>query len=236
MRTILTKGTMLTTRTILTTLVLTPVVLTAALLAPVLCGESPLQVVTLFGQPEVQKTGAAAWSAATLRGEVQPGDAVRTLRGRLTLRTASGQAFRLPPVSRLALLEGSAPDQPTRARLDGGSVWVAVMPGSPPQEQLEVQAGAVTCTVKSGGVGLTLGPDGSVLVRVYHGGVDCAGAGAERRWTRTLGEGNEMLVPSAGLPGEAHAFALKDKREVAWAKSNEDQDLAGGYGAKRPAR
>ena len=226
----------MTTRTMLLTIVLTPIALTAALVAPGLPGESPLQVVTLFGQPEMQKAGAGAWSAVTLRGELQPGDAVRTLRGRLTLRTASGQAFRLPPLSRLALLEAGAIDQPTRARLDGGTVWVAVMPASPPPEQLEVQAGAVSCVVKSGGVGLTLGLDGSALVRLYHGVADCAGSGAERRWTRPLVEGLEMLVPSAGVPGEARPFVVQDKREAAWVKSNEDQDRAGGYGAKLPPR
>ena len=226
----------MTARNILLTLILTPVVLVAAPLAPVLPGESALQVVTLFGQVELQKTRAAAWSAVTLRGEIQPGDVVRTLWGRLTLRTPSGQSLRLPPGSRLALLEAGATDQPTRVRLDGGSVWAAVMPASPPPEQLEVQAGAVTCTVKGGGAGLTLGRDGSALVRAYHGAVDCAGSATERRWTRTLAEGLEMLVPSAGSPGEARASVVQDKREAVWVKSNEEQDAAGGYGERLPAR
>jgi hypothetical protein len=222
-------------RDIRLTIILTPVALTVALLAPAVPGESLLRVVTVAGQAEMQKAGGAEWNAVPLRGELQPGDAVRTLRGRLTLRTASGQALRLAPASRLALLEAGATDQPTRAKLLGGSVWVAVMPASPPSEQLEAQAGAVTCTVRGGGVAITLARDASGLVRVYHGVADCAGAGTERRWTRTLAEGQEMLVPSSGSPGEVRAL-VRDKLDAIWVKGNEEQDLAGGYGGKSPAR
>ena len=214
---------------------LTLAAVTAALRAPALPGEWPLRVVTVSGETEVQKTGAATWGAAALRGELGPGDTARTLRGLLTLRTASGQALRLAPASRLALVDAGAADQPTRATLQSGSVWVAVLPASPLPEQIEVQAGVVTCTVKGGGVGLTLGRDGSGLVRVYHGAAECAGSAAERRWTRALTEGQEMLAPSAGSPGEARVL-VRDKLEAAWVKWNEEQDLAGGYGGKLPAR
>lgn len=196
--------------------------------------EWPLRVVTVAGQAEVNKSSASAWSAARIRAELDPGAAARTLQGRLTLRTASGQEVRLAPVSRITLREGGAADQPTRLRMDAGSVWAAVMPGSPPPEHLEVQTGAVTVTVRGSGVGITLGRDGSVVVRVYHGAAECAGPGGGR-WTRTLGAGQELLVPSAGQPGQLRKL-VRDKLDADWAQWNEQQDLAGGYGGKPPAR
>ena len=226
----------MTARNIPLAIILAPIALGAALVAPALSGESPLRVVTISGQAEVQRTGVPAWIAATLRAELPPGGAARTLRGRLTLGTASGQSLRLAPASRLALAEAGAADQPTRTKLIGGSVWVAVLPASPRPEQIEVETGAVTCTVKGGGVGLSLERDVSGLVRVYHGAAECAGTSVDRRWTRTLTEGRELLVPSGGPPGESRALVM-DKLEAAWVKWNEDQDRAGGYGGKTtPAR
>ena len=220
------------TRSILLAIALTPVALTGAA-APARPAEWPARVVTVSGKAELWRKDAPVWSAATLRAEVGPGDVARTLGGRLTLRTASGQALRLAPSSRLALLEGGAAEQPTRVRIDGGSVWVAVMPASPPAEQIEVQAGALSCTVKGSGVGITLARDGSVLVRVYHGAAECAG-GAERRWNRTVVGEQEILVPSGGAPADVRAL-IRDKPDAAWVKWNEEQDFAGGYGGKPPA-
>ena len=85
----------------------------AALTAPALSGESPLRVSTIAGQAEVRK-GGAAWIAAPLRTNLGPGDDVRTLRGRLTLRSARGQEVRLASASHVTLLEASAADDPIR--------------------------------------------------------------------------------------------------------------------------
>jgi FecR protein len=197
-------------------------------------GEQPLRVTTVAGQAEVQKAGASGWSVATLRAELEPGDAARTLAGRLTLRTGSGQAVRLAPSSRVALL-AAASDQPTRVRLDAGSAWAAVMGGSPPHEQLEVQARTLTVTIRGSGVDIALARDGSVLVRVYHGAAECAGGDAEPRWRRMLGDQQELSVSAAGTPGDVRKLD-RGKLDAAWAKWNEEQDLAGGYGGKPPAR
>lgn len=199
--------------------------------------ELPFKIVTLSGHAEVNTSGASAWKAASLRADIGSGGGARTLAGgRLTLRTVSGQALRLAPLSRITLLEaGAAADQPTRVRMDGGSVWVAVMPGSPPRESIEVRTGAATVAVRGGGAGITLGQDGSVLVRVYHGAVECSGPGAEGQWNRPLAAGQEMLVSVPGPPGEVRKLT-RDKVDADWIKWNEDQDLAGGYGGKPPER
>ena len=197
--------------------------------------EWPFRVVTVGGEAELYRKSAGTWSAATLRAELHPGDAARTSVGRLTLKTASGQALRFAALSRVSLLEAGAPDQPTRVTVHGGSAWVAVMPGSPPREQIEAQTGAVTVTVRGGGMSISVGPDGSVLVRVYHGAVECAGPGTGRQWTRALDSEQELSVASGGVPGDVRALK-RDKIDAAWAKWNEEQDLAGGYGGKPPAR
>ena len=197
--------------------------------------EWPFRVVTVGGEAELYRKSAGTWSAATLRADLQPGDGARTMGGRLTLRTVSGQALRLAPLSRVSLLEPGLPDQPTRARVDGGSVWVAVMPGSPPREQIEAQTGAVTVTVRGSGMSITVDRDGSVLVRVYHGAAECAGPGTGRQWSRALAGEQELSVAGGGVPGDVRALK-RDKLEAAWAKWNEEQDLAGGYGGKPPAR
>ena len=61
------------------------------------------------------------------------------------------------------------------------------------------------------------------------------GPGTERRWSRALVEGQELLVPSTGLPGPTHTI-VPDKAYADWVKWNEDQDLAGGYGSPAPPK
>jgi hypothetical protein len=197
--------------------------------------EGAFRVVTVAGEAEVYRKSAAGWSAATLRVDLEPGDAARTIGGRLTLRAGGGQALRLAPASRVSLLGASGSDQSTRVSMDGGTVWVAVMPGSPSRQQIAAQAGAVTVTIKGGGAGITVGPDSSVLVRVYHGAAECAGPGTARQWNRVLADEQELSVSSAGVPGEVRQLK-RDKLDAAWVKLNEEQDLAGGYGGKPPAR
>ena len=200
-----------------------------------IAGESPLRVVTVAGRAEVQLPGTAGWSAAKLRVDLGPGAAARTLQGRLTLTTGSGQAFRLAGLSRLSLPEGGAPDLPTRARLDAGTVWVAVLPGSPPNEQLEVQTGAVSVLVGGGGTEVTVGRDGSVLVRVFHGTAACTRAGTEPQWSRVLTDGQELTVPGTGQPAAPRKID-REKINADWTKWNEEQDAAGGYRVTPPPK
>ena len=220
-------------RSVVPILALTLEVLTTGAWSPAEPGESALRVVRVAGRAEVQAAGAAAWTTAALRGDLGLGASARTLLGRLVLKTASGQELRLAPLSQVSLLEGGAAEMPTPVGIAAGSVWVAVRPGSSAREQLEVRTGRGTVVVRDGGVGIALGQDGSMLVRVYHGAATCAGPGIERQWTRDVGEGQELLVPGAGLPGETRKFA-RDKVDANWLKWNEDQDLAGGYGARTP--
>jgi hypothetical protein len=203
--------------------------------APALSDEWPVRVVTVGGRAEMQSAGAGAWTAARLRAELGPGAAARTLQGRLTLRTPSGQELRLAPSSRIALPDTGAPDQPTAARLDAGTVWAAVQPGSLPREQLEVQTPAVTVLVTGSGVEVTLYRDGSTLVRVYHGAAACSGPGSQHTWARTLADGQELSIPAGAPPGETHRLD-RDKIDTAWVKWNEDQDRAGGFGSPPPAK
>ena len=198
-------------------------------------GESPLRMVTVAGRAEVQLPGTTRWTAAKLRMDLGPGAAARTLQGRLTLTTGSGQAFRLAGLSRLSLPEAGAPDLPTRARLDAGTIWAAVLPGSPPNEQLEVQTTAVTVLVGSGGTEVTVGRDGSALVRVFHGTVACTRPGADPQWSRGLAEGQELIVPATGEPGPPRKID-REKINVDWTKWNEDQDSAGGFRVAPPPK
>jgi hypothetical protein len=192
--------------------------------------ELPATIVTLGGHAEISRRAAPAWSPAALRGEVGAGDAVRVGGGRLTLRTSSGQSVRLAPSSQVLLLDGdAAASGPTRLRLDGGRIWVAVQPTAPAADQIEVVAGPVTALVRGGGAGIATNPDGSVTVAASHGSVTCSGPG----WERALAEGQELLVPPTGAPKPAVKLK-RDKRDLDWLKWNEDQDLAGGYGGRRP--
>ena len=195
--------------------------------------ELPAQVVTLGGPAEMHKKGAAAWTSTTLRDQLGEGDSVRTqVGGRVTLKTASGQALRLGSRSQLALLPAEGEEGPTRVRLDNGWLWVAVSPNSSIPTQVEVRAGPGAVTVRSAGVGLRRGADGAVLVQVHHGTAVCAGP--NRQWERTLTGPQELLIPASGIPGAPVALTV-DKLEVTWVKWNADQDLAGGYGGAKPA-
>jgi hypothetical protein len=193
--------------------------------------ELPARVVTVGGHAEISKTPSPAWKEAALRDELSASDGVRTLVGRLTVRTAGGQSLRLGPRTQLffAPEDGARAPGPIRARLDGGRVWLAVLPNQPPTSQIELRAGPATLTARGGGVSVAMHPDGSVLVAVHHGSATCAGAA----WERVLGPDQELLVPAAGAPRET-AKLRRDKRDADWVKWNEQQDRAGGYGA-RPA-
>lgn len=193
--------------------------------------ELPAKIVTLAGRAELSRRSAPAWAAAALRDELLDGDGVRTLGGRLTLRMASGQVLRLGPRTQVFFAGGAAPAEggPTRARMDGGRLWMSVLPNSPVSTHIQLRAGPVTITAGGGGAGITVNPDGSVLVGAYHGSVACAGAG----WARALAEDQELLVPAGEAPKKDVVKLKRDKRDAGWLKWNEQQDLAGGYGSRR---
>jgi len=196
--------------------------------------ELPATIVTLGGRAEISRTSGPVWAGAALRDELLPGDGVRTLGGRLTVRTASGQALRLGPRTQVFFAAGDAraAGASTRARVDGGRLWVSVLPNSPAPTHIALRAGPVTVTARGGGAGITMNPDGSVLVGVFHGSLTCAGAG----WERALAQDQELLVPAAGAPAKDVATLKRDKRDLEWIKWNEQQDAAGGYGARRPEK
>jgi ferric-dicitrate binding protein FerR (iron transport regulator) len=196
--------------------------------------ELPAKLVTLGGTAEVHRKDTSAWAPASLRADVGEGDSLRTqLGGRVTIRTASGQALRLGSRSQVALLPGETGPEPgpTRVRLDSGWLWVAVMPGSPASSQIEVRAGAATVTVRGAGVGIRRAADGTLLVQTHHGSVVCAGP--NKQWERTLTGPQQLVVPASGPPAQPIALAV-DPLETTWVRWNADQDVAGGYGGAPP--
>lgn len=199
--------------------------------------ELPAKVVTLSGPSETYTKGAPKWEPAKLRVELGQGDGARTLPGgRLVLTTAGGQALRLAQLTQVFFKEGgAAAGEPTRVRLDGGWLWVAVTPAAADSARLEVDSGPVIVTVRSGGVGIRASRDGSVLVRVYHGTAVCAGPSAQPAWERTLTDEQEMIVSPAGAAGEMRRLT-RDKLDAAWVLWNEEQDHAGPYGGSPPKK
>jgi hypothetical protein len=196
--------------------------------------ELPAKIVTIGGTAEVYRKGTSSWTSTALRAEVGEGDSLRTqVGGRVTLKTASGQALRLGSRSQMAFLASDAgPDGggPTLVRMDSGWLWVAVTPGSPALEQFEVRAGPAVITIRGSGVGIRRNADGSLLVQVHHGTATCAGP--DRQWERSLTGPQELLVPASGPPAQPRALAV-DQLETTWVKWNTDQDYAGGYGGKK---
>src|SRR5690349_3318111 len=212
------------------------ILLVAAMVSPVSAQprELPAKLVTLGGTAEISRKDTPAWAPATLRANIGEGDSLRTqLGGRVTLRTASGQALRLGSRSQIALLPGDTGPEPgpTRVRLDSGWLWVAVMPGSPASEQIEVRAGPATVTVRGAGAGIRRGADGTLLVQAHHGSVVCAGP--NKQWERTLTGPQQLVVPASGTPAQPAALAI-DPLETTWVRWNADQDVAGGYGGAPP--
>ena len=190
--------------------------------------ELPAKIATLGGRAELSRK-SAPWAAAALRDELSAGDGVRTIAGRLTVRTASGQSLRLGARTQLVFAAADAPvtPGPTRLRMDGGLLWVSAMPNSPVSTHIEVRAGPATVTARGGGATIGMNPDGSVVVAVYHGGVTVSGEG----WQRALTQDEALLVPPVGAPKETGKLK-REKRDVEWAKWNEQQDRVGGYGTR----
>jgi hypothetical protein len=205
-------------------LLLTATLAAAPAIAIAQPAELPTQIVTISGRAEGSRN-SGRWVPVFLRDEIGVGDAVRTVGGRLTLLTASSQALRLGAKTQIAFgPSDAAAGAPTRVRMDGGILWVAAMPNNPP---LEVKAGPVTLLTHGGGTTVLMNPDGSVLVAMYHGTATAHGEG----WQRTLAQDQEVLVPPTGVPKEITKLK-RDKSGMEWAKWNEQQDQAGGYGAR----
>jgi hypothetical protein len=208
--------------------------------APALVGASewPATVVTVAGAADTLRKGRTAWARIELREELGEGDAVRTgAATRLALKTLTGQSLRLGPGTRLALqADGAGPgERAPRVRMMGGWLWVAGRPAAGSRSQLDVHVGSVTVGVVRGGAAVRVNRDGSVLVRVHHGAALCSGPGDRREWERPVGERQELTVPITGAPGTVRPLTA-EPIEVEWVKWNEDQDRAGGYGARAPAR
>ena len=190
----------------------------------------PATIVTLAGRAEVWRAPTRTWSAVRLRDEVFAGDGVRTIAGRLVLRTGSDQALRLGARTPLQFVEpepAAAGAGPTVVRMDGGLLWVAILPASPPPSQITVRAGPATVTVRGGGASVAMNVDGSVTVAVYHGLTTVAAAD----WQRDLAQDQQVVIPPGGPPKEILPLK-RDKRDAEWARWNEQQDNAGGFGAR----
>ena len=215
--------------------------LAAALVAALLAApaaaqlkETPLSVATLSGPAETFAKGGT-WTRAKLRVKVVEGEGARALAGaRLSLLTANGNSVRMGQLTQVMVSEppaGAPAGGPLRLILDGGRIWVSVLPLTVTRAPLEIEAGPVTVAVRSGGTSLRANPDGSVLVRVYHG-LAVTRATMGTAWERPLKAAEELLVPVSGAAPAARPLT-SDPEDAGWVKWNSDQDIAV-YGMKAP--
>ena len=218
------------------TLALAVVLLGALLAAPAAAQpkETPLTVATITGPVESMGT-SGTWTPAKLRTKIADGEGVRALAGgRLVLLTANGNAIRMAQLSQIFVPEaaaGTPAGAPLRLVLDGGRIWVSVLPLTVTRAPLELEVGPVTVAARSGGIGIRANTDGTVLVRVHHG-LGIARATKGTAWERTVKAGEELLVPASG-PAPAARPLVNDPDEANWVKWNVDQDVAG-YGMPAP--
>lgn len=195
--------------------------------------ETPLTIATITGPVESMGT-SGTWTPAKLRTKIAEGEGVRALAGgRLVLLTANGNAVRMAQLSQIFVPEapGAAAGAPLRLILDGGRIWVSVLPLTVTRAPLELEVGPVTVAARSGGIGIRANTDGTVLVRVHHG-LGLARASKGTAWERTVKAGEELLVPASGPPPAARPL-VNDPDEASWVKWNVDQDVAG-YGMPAP--
>jgi FecR protein len=196
--------------------------------------ETPLTASTMNGPSEIILKGGS-WVPAKLRDKVAEGDGARALSAaRLTLLTSNGNSIRLAQLTQIFLVEPAAnapADAPLKVKLDGGRIWVSVLPLTVTRAPLEIEAGPVTIGARSGGIAVRTNSDGSILVRCYHGlGVARATSGAA--WERPVKAGEELAVPVSGAPPAPRPLT-KDDDETAWVKWNADQDVVA-YGMPAP--
>ena len=196
--------------------------------------EAPLTVATINGPSEILRKGTQVWIPAKIRDKVADAEGARAMAGgRLVLLTASGNSLRLAQFTQILLPErppGMLADAPLKVHLDGGRLWVSVLPMVTTRAPLEIEAGPVTVGPRAGGTVVRANPDGSITVRVYHGlAVARATKGG---WDRTLQAGTQVQVPAGGdapTPGPL----LAEPEEANWVKWNTDQDRVG-YGMPAP--
>lgn len=189
----------------------------------------PATVSTIVGPVEILPPGATSWISAKLRAEVDAGGSMRIVgAGRSALRTPSGHSLRVGSFSGVQLLAAAAgeADAPMRVKLVAGRLWVAVSPVAGPRPRVAVEAGPVKVSVRGSGVSLRMDREGSVLVRVYHGAALCAGTGTGPAWEHPLKGGEELVVPTTGVPGSPRALT-REQDENIWVRWNEEQDAAG---------
>jgi hypothetical protein len=202
--------------------------------------ETPLTAATVSGPSEIiLKNGS--WVPVKLRDTIAEGDGARALAGgRLTLLTKNGNSIRMAQLTQLFLFEpppSAVPggpgtvSPPLKVKLDGGRVWVSVLPLTVTRAPIDVEAGPATVGVRSGGISLRTNADGSVLVRCYHG-LSVVRATSGPAWDRPLKAGEELLVPVSGTPPASRPLT-SDPEEVNWVRWNSDQDVVG-YGMPAP--
>lgn len=202
--------------------------------------ETPLTASTISGPSEIiLKNGS--WVPAKLRDTIAEGDGARALAGgRLTLLTNNGNSIRLAQLTQIFIVEppsnvpaggSTTGGAPLKVKLDGGRSWVSVLPLTVTRAPIEVEAGAATVGVRSGGTSLRTNSDGSVLVRCHHG-LAVVRATSGPAWERPMKAGEELLVPVSGAPPATRPLT-SDPEEVNWVKWNTDQDIVA-YGMPAP--
>jgi hypothetical protein len=201
--------------------------------------EAPLTASTISGPSEIiLKNGS--WVPVKLRDTIAEGDGARGA-CRWPADPPHQQRQLDPPRPAYPDLRlraagerpagGPTVGAPLKVKLDGGRIWVSVLPLTVTRAPIEVEAGHATVGVRSGGTSLRTNSDGSVLVRCYHGlGVVRATSGPA--WERPLKGGEELLVPLSGAP-PATRLITSDPEEVNWVKWNSDQDIVA-YGMPAP--
>ena len=196
--------------------------------------ETPLTVATLNGPSEIAQKGGP-WIRAKLRDKIAEGDGARALAGaRLSLLSANGNSIRMAQLSQIFVADSppAAPaGAPLKAKLDGGRIWVSILPLTVTRAPIEIEAGPVTVAARSGGTAIRANPDGTILVRVYHG-LAVARATSGTAWERQVRAGEVLAVPVSGAPAAARALT-SEPEEAGWVKWNSDQDISA-YGMPAP--
>jgi FecR protein len=196
--------------------------------------EAPLIVATVNGPSELMLKGGS-WVPAKLRDKIGEGDGARALAGaRLSLLTANGNSIRMAQLSQIVILEppaGAPAGAPLKVKLDGGRIWVSVLPLVVTRAPIEIEAGPVTVATRSGGTAIRADPDGTILVRVHHG-IAVARATSGAAWERQVRAGEELAVPLTGAPPAPRPLTSQPE-EASWVKWNSDQDISA-YGMPAP--
>ncbi len=218
-------------------------------------GKGSATVSFLKGSAEILGLGKGSWTSVKLKDALEEGDQVRTKAGaQMELVLADNSRLRFAGNSefRVVRMEVGGPSAPrdVNVHVTLGKAWASVTKTMGTKGNFAVSCDQAVAGVRGTVYRMNVGPDRSVLVRVYDGTVHVTGGGKAtalptqvgpptrvagpkpipgphkvtmEEWTVIIKAMQQVRVGAEGMPGKPRDFTEKEDRDE-WVEWNKARD------------